>query len=358
MCIAMYKPVCGSNHKTYSNACELSIAQCRSPNAKITMMSQGECARGTSAPVTSTPSVPEPKPTTAAPPIAVTPAPASSQPTGTPAPVVSTPSTAKCSDTCMSDFAPLCGSDGKTYSNACELAVAQCKNPQESIAKAADGECGSGASPATPSPAPQSPAPGLMTSVPTSTPSPTTSSTKCTLACSSNFRPVCGSDGKTYSNSCALSVARCKNPAAKIVKVSDGECGSGSSGASPVPSTPGVGVPGSIQPATKAPKLSESKCEMACTKMLAPVCGSNGMTYNNVCELQLTNCKSGSSAKVTIAMQGECGAATVRPASPGGFTTTSTTSTTSTAVTTSTSTSGGGKGGNLRGPNNSPYQGQ
>ena len=46
---------------------------------------------------------------------------------------------------------------------------------------------------------------------------------KCTRICELILKPVCGSDGKTYGNFCALERAACKDPSIKQVK--EGECG-------------------------------------------------------------------------------------------------------------------------------------
>ena len=47
---------------------------------------------------------------------------------------------------------------------------------------------------------------------------------ECQLMCPRNFRPVCGSDGQTYSNECELKVASCQAQTS-IEVVSQGACG-------------------------------------------------------------------------------------------------------------------------------------
>jgi len=80
------------------------------------------------------------------------------------------------------------------------------------------------------------------------------------IACTMDWNPVCGQDGKTYSNMCMLE-------AAKVVKAYKGECQA-------------------VEP-------------VACTREYAPVCGVDGVTYDNPCLAE-------KSAKVKIAYHGNC----------------------------------------------------
>ncbi|GFT75410.1 hypothetical protein TNCV_3394031 [Trichonephila clavipes] len=49
---------------------------------------------------------------------------------------------------------------------------------------------------------------------------------RCNAICSPDFRPVCGSDGKTYINECSLRVESCKSRRSLRI-IFSGECSSG-----------------------------------------------------------------------------------------------------------------------------------
>ncbi|KAL4714863.1 hypothetical protein ACJJTC_012535 [Scirpophaga incertulas] len=138
---------------------------------------------------------------------------------------------------CTRNLRPVCGSDGVTYSNECVLNCERIKlNPDLKVTQ--DGPC------------PGDPTHELL------------------CICTQEFKPVCGSDGKTYSNAC---VAACN--AAEVAQ--EGEC-------NPV----------------KVP-------DCTCTKEKRPVCGSDGVTYSNACML---NCATANDSTLAIANQGPCAA--------------------------------------------------
>ena len=117
---------------------------------------------------------------------------------------------------CTADYTPVCGVDGKTYSNKCSA---------DKVEIAYEGECGQEAAMKTP------------------------------LKCTREYNPQCGLDGVTYSNPCT---------AGKMGIAHIGVC-------------------------EETPKI--------CTMEYAPVCGIDNVTYSNKCEAD----------KVEIAYEGECG---------------------------------------------------
>ncbi|KAJ6637536.1 Four-domain proteases inhibitor [Pseudolycoriella hygida] len=93
-----------------------------------------------------------------------------------------------CKIACPLDLSPVCGSDGKTYPNACTLEAESCHNDSITL---------------------------LLLNV--------FGQENCDIICTADYTPVCGSDGKTYSNACALEVENCINKASVTV-VKEGEC--------------------------------------------------------------------------------------------------------------------------------------
>ncbi|XP_048031957.1 double-headed protease inhibitor, submandibular gland-like [Megalobrama amblycephala] len=105
------------------------------------------------------------------------------------------------SNACPEIYKPVCGSDGKTYSNECELCVAIRESGTEiSIVK--EGKCDQFLQPdCKPNPKPK---PEF-------------------IVCTMDYSPVCGSDGKTYGNKCLLCAA-IEESGTEISIVKEGRC--------------------------------------------------------------------------------------------------------------------------------------
>nr|ACB78013.1 semigranular hemocyte specific kazal-type proteinase inhibitor [Pacifastacus leniusculus] len=98
-----------------------------------------------------------------------------------------------CGRYCGRDLRPVCGSNGRTYHNACLLENARCVDP--TITHQHEGPCATGGGGGR---------------------------RLCARYCGSTVNPVCGSDGTTYPNQCMLEIAQCNDDT--LARAYNGEC--------------------------------------------------------------------------------------------------------------------------------------
>ena len=150
-----------------------------------------------------------------------------------------------CTLSCQMNYLPVCGTDGVTYGNLCQLNAVACQ-AKSNVVVAHEGVC---------------------------------QAAVCKTACQFSYSPVCGTDGVTYGNRCQLESTACLQKSGVVVS-HVGEC-----------------VHAQLAPSAVA-------CKVACQRNYEPVCGSDGSTFSNRCQLEAFACTK--RLNIQIAHLGAC----------------------------------------------------
>uniref|UniRef100_A0A7M4E379 Agrin n=1 Tax=Crocodylus porosus TaxID=8502 RepID=A0A7M4E379_CROPO len=327
-CDGAYQPVCARDSRTYSNDCERQKAECQQ-KAALPVKHEGPCDLGTPSPCLSVECT-----------------------FGATCVVKNQEAVCECQQVCQSRYDPVCGTDNRPYGNPCELSATACVLKKEIKVKH-KGPCGDesgdgGSGPFLPAlPVPfLTPTPGnreglskgsIESHLHANTHQDPRAESFRVASCGSTvcsfgskcvggqcacprcerqpFSPVCGSDGVTYDNPCELHVASCQQK--KTIEVSrtgpcEDECGSGGSGS---------GDDGECEQ-DRCRRLGglwdedmeddRCVCDFTCLAVpRSPVCGSDGVTYSNECELKKSRCEKRQDLYATG--QGACRTTTMTP---------------------------------------------
>ncbi|GBO03091.1 Agrin, partial [Araneus ventricosus] len=202
--------------------------------------------------------------------------------------------TCVCPQRCVKVEARVCGNDGVSYINECELRVAACTK-QLYITVASRGPC------------------DLCINVHCKYGARCEDGRcVCPTECPENYDPVCSSDGTTYRNECEMRRAACEQTMELSVLIY-GECEDvGGSGAGSKSPESGSGNSPCDKDACRFGGICDYDsddrllcvCAFECPPVRAPVCGSDGEFYDNDCKMKEQSCKT--QKKIVIVPRNRC----------------------------------------------------
>lgn len=178
---------------------------------------------------------------------------------------------------------PVCSSNGKTYSNLCELNRDACKL-MKAVTVLYNGSC---------DPCYGMKCPDSQICQIDDQRNPVC---KCNAACGTEFEPVCASNGKSYANECILRLEACKTRKSLRI-LHQGVCPDSNSCKS---------LKCTIYQECEVNRygIAECQCPTTCAKVFRPVCSTDFETFSSECELRRQACLS--HRNITIRYMGVC----------------------------------------------------